>query len=54
MTSFGSAFIGQKSVQTGLAWFFWFGSVFSSLGSVRFFRFQAYKTETEPVSFFKF
>jgi hypothetical protein len=33
-----------------------FGSVFSSffcLGSVWFFRFQVYKTETEPVGFFK-
>jgi hypothetical protein len=32
--------------------FFWFGSgffwVFSSFGSVWFFQFQAYKTETEP------
>jgi hypothetical protein len=45
-------FLGQKPVQTGLAWFFRFGSVFSVLarffrfGSV-FFRFFAYKTETE-------
>jgi hypothetical protein len=30
-----------------------FGSVFSGLGSVRFFQFQAYKTETESVGFFK-
>jgi hypothetical protein len=36
-------FLGQKPVQTGLAWFFWFGSVlawffsgFFGLGSVRF------------------
>jgi hypothetical protein len=37
--------------------FFWFGSVlaqfFSGFGSVRFFQFQAYKTKTEPVGFFK-
>jgi len=52
-------FLGQKLAQTGLAWFFglaqflsglarFFFPVFSGLGSVRFFRFQAYKTETEP------
>ena len=42
-------FFGQNLVQTGLDWFFLFG-----FGSVRFFRFQAYKTETEPNrSFFK-
>ena len=53
-------FLEQKPVQTGLTRFFSglarFGSVFSSLarfflfgfGSVRFFRFQAYKTEPEP------
>jgi len=41
----------------GLAWFFsglarfFFG--FFGLGSIRFFRFQAYKTETKPVDFFK-
>jgi hypothetical protein len=56
-------FFGQKPVQTGLAWFFGFGSVFSGLarffsgffgfGSVRFFRFQTYKTKIEPVKFFK-
>ena len=72
-------FLEQKPVQTGLTWFFWFGSVasvwlgclgffqfdsvfsvclgffpvFFGLGSIRFFRFQAYKTETESVSFFK-
>jgi hypothetical protein len=53
-------FFGQKLVQTGLARFFQFGfflvwlgffSGFFGLGSVRFFWFQAYKTE--PVSFFK-
>ena len=37
--------------------FFRYGSVlaqfFFSLGLIRFFRFQAYKTETEPVHFFK-
>ena len=75
-TGFGSVFLGQKPVQTGLARFFWFwlgfsgfSSVFSGLawffrfgsvlaqfffqffvgfGSVRFFRFFVYKTETEP------
>jgi hypothetical protein len=48
-----------------LAQFFWFNSVFSvwlgfflgfflfEFGSVWFFLFQAYKTETEPVGFFK-
>jgi hypothetical protein len=40
-------FFRQKPVQTGLARFF------SDLGSVWFFRFQAYKTETELVDFFK-
>jgi hypothetical protein len=41
----------KKPVQTGLARFsVWLGffSVFFGLGSVWFFRFQAYKTETEP------
>jgi hypothetical protein len=50
-TGFGSVILEQKPVQTGLAWFFsvWLGffCVFG-LGSVQFFRFQAYKTETEP------
>jgi len=44
------------SVFSGLTRFFRFGSVFFrvffGLGSVRFFRFQTYKTE--PVGFFKF
>ena len=26
---------------------------FSSLGSVQFFQFQAYKTKTKPIGFFK-
>jgi hypothetical protein len=57
---FGSVrFLGQKPVQIGfgsvfsvwlgffnLAWFFFL--VWVRFGSVRFFRFQAYKTETEP------
>jgi hypothetical protein len=47
-------FLGQKPIQTDLARFFRFVSVFSGLGSVWFFRFQAYKTETEPVGFSKF
>jgi hypothetical protein len=34
--------------------FFQFGSVFFGLGSIRFFQFQVYKIETEPVGFFKF
>jgi len=42
-------FFRTKQVQTGLArFFFQFG-----FGSSRFFRFQTYKTETEPVGFFK-
>jgi hypothetical protein len=50
---FGSIFLGQKPVQTGLARFFRFGSVFSVWlgfsGLARFFfRFFAYKTKTEP------
>jgi len=51
-------FFRTKPVQTGLARFFQFGSIlarffpdFFGLGSVRFFRFQAYKTE--PIDFFK-
>ena len=62
-TSFGLGrfgFFWQKPVQTGLARFWigffgltWFFLVFFCLGSVRFFRFQTYKTETEPVGFFK-
>jgi hypothetical protein len=55
---FGSVqFFWTKPVQTGFARFFRFGSVFSGFlfgfGSVRFFRFQTYKTETKLVSFFK-
>ena len=46
-------FLGQKPVQTGLVRFFWSGSFFFGLGSVRFFQFQIYKTETEAVNFFK-
>jgi hypothetical protein len=54
---FGSVFLGQKPVQTGLVGFSGFGSVFPVwLGffsgflsvSVRFFWFFVYKTETEP------
>jgi hypothetical protein len=56
-------FLGQKPVQTGLARFFCFSSVLArffgltqffsgffwfGFGLVRFFRFQAYKTKTEP------
>jgi len=74
---FGSGFLGQKPVQTGLARFsrFWFGflgfgsvfpvwlglaqffsgflSVSVRFGSIRFFQFFVYKTETEPAGFFK-
>jgi hypothetical protein len=59
---FRFGFLGQKPVQTGLSWFFLvlldffsltrFFSLFFGLGSVQFFRFQTYKTETEPVGFF--
>jgi hypothetical protein len=52
---FGSVFLGQKPVQTGLARFFRFGSVvfrfFIGFGSVRIssvFSVFSYKTETEP------
>jgi hypothetical protein len=44
-SQFGSVFFSLGSVQFG---FFQFG-----FGSVQFFWFQAYKTETEPVGFFK-
>jgi hypothetical protein len=61
-TSFGSVILEQKlvfPVWLGffcLARFFWFGSIFFGsarffffgLGSIRFFQFQAYKTETKP------
>jgi len=56
-------FLEQKPVQTGLTWFFrfdsfWlvffrFGSVFFRFGFCSVFSFKAYKTETEPVGFFK-
>ena len=56
-------FLGQKPVQTGLTWFFrfdsfWlvffrFGSVFFRFGFGSVFSFKAYKSETEPVGFFK-
>jgi hypothetical protein len=64
-TGFGSVFLWQKPVQTGLARFSWFWLGFFGLarffpvfcrfrfGSIRFFRFFAYKTETEPAGFFK-
>jgi len=52
---FSSIFIKKNNQNrfSGLARCFRFGSVFSDLGSVRFFQFQAYKTKTEPVGFFK-
>jgi len=67
-TGFGSVrFFREKtgSNRFGSVFSVWlgFGSVFSvwlgffpvffRFGSVQFFRFQAYKTETEPVGFFK-
>ena len=47
-------FLGQKPVPTGFGSVFpvWLG--FSSLGSVRFFQFQAYKTEPNESVFSKF
>jgi hypothetical protein len=57
LVRFGSVFVGKKPVQTGLARFFpvWLGLArfFVGFGSVRFFRFFVYKTETEPAGFFK-
>ena len=64
---FRFGFLGQNRFGLVLARFFRFCSVFSvwvgfglvffpiffGLGSVWCFRFQAYKTETEPVGFFK-
>jgi hypothetical protein len=49
LTRFLLGFSGFDSVfLVWLGFFFLFG-----FGLVRFFRFQAYKTETEPVGFFK-
>jgi hypothetical protein len=45
-TGFGSVFLGEKPVQTGLARFSGLARFFSV--SVRFFWFFAYKTETKP------
>jgi len=58
---FGSVILGKKQVQTGLArGFFSLARFFSDLarfffcfGLIQFFRFQAYKIKTKPVSFFK-
>jgi hypothetical protein len=47
---------GSNRFGSVLARFFRFDLVFSGffcLGSVRFFRFQTYKTETKPIDFFK-
>jgi len=44
-------FFGQKPVWLGF--FSWFGFFRFGFDSVQFFWFSAYKTETEPVSFFK-
>jgi hypothetical protein len=55
----GSVFLiktGSNRFGSVLVRFFQFDLVFSrffGLGSVRFFQFQTYKTETEPVGFFK-
>jgi hypothetical protein len=43
-------FFGLARIFSDLAWFF---PVFFGLGSFWFFWFQAYKTKTEPVGFFK-
>ena len=50
--------IKNGSNRLGRFFSFWLGffglsRFFSGLGSVRFFQFQTYKTETEPVGFFK-
>jgi hypothetical protein len=47
---FGSVILGKKPVQTGLTQFFpvWLGFFPVWFGLVWFFRFQAYKSETEP------
>jgi hypothetical protein len=46
-TGFGSVFLAQN--QFKLVWLGFFPVFFGlGFGSVRFFRFQAYKTETEP------
>jgi hypothetical protein len=54
-TGFGSVILGKKPVQTDLLGFFRFGFGLAQFfsGLVWFFWFQAYKTETEPVDFFK-
>jgi hypothetical protein len=41
-------FLGQKSVQTSLAWFFRFGSVFFWFGFGLVFLVLGYKTKTKP------
>jgi hypothetical protein len=52
--------VGKKSTSSFSVWFGYFraktssnqfGSVWLGFDSVRFFLFQAYKTETEPVGF---
>ena len=59
LVRFGSVFkikTGSNRFGSVLVRFFQFDLVFSrffGLGSVRFFQFQTYKTETEPVGFFK-
>jgi len=49
-------FFGTELVQTGLDWFFQFGSVFSGLGSVRlgFFYFRFIKPKPNRSVFAKF
>jgi hypothetical protein len=50
-TGFGLVFLDKNRFKlVGLVWlgFFLFDLGFFGLGSVRFFQFQAYKTETEP------
>jgi hypothetical protein len=60
-TSFGSVFwkktssnqFGSDLTRFGSVFPVWLGFFRGFFNSVRFFRFQAYKNETEPVGFFK-
>jgi len=53
---FRFGFLEQKPVQTDLAWFFWFGSVFSGLALVfsGFFGFMLIKPKPNRSVFSKF
>jgi hypothetical protein len=48
----GSNRFGSRFFQFGSV-FFRFGSIFFCFGLIQFFRFQAYKIKTKPVTFFK-